>query len=188
MSLTTIIFLALALAMDAFAVSISSGITIGKMRLHHSLRIAGFFGFFQAVMPLLGWSVGRNAADLIRAYDHWVAFGLLAIIGGKMIYESFKLEEESSAKADPLNLYVLFTLAVATSIDAAAVGVSLSLLDVKIIFPSIIIGIITFFVSMAGTWLGQSFGDFFGEKIEVAGGVVLIGIGAKILIQHLFFM
>jgi len=188
MSLTTIIFLSLALAMDAFAVSITSGITIGKMRLRHALRIAGFFGFFQAAMPIFGWSAGRLAAGLIRAYDHWIAFGLLACIGGKMIYESFKLEEESEKKADPLNLYILFTLAIATSVDAAAVGVSLSLLDVKIIRPAVIIGIITFLVSMAGTWLGQTFGDLFGEKIEVAGGIVLIGIGCKILVQHLFFM
>ena len=104
-----------------------------------------------------------------------------------MIYESFRLEAENAEKADPLNLYVLLTLAVATSIDAAAVGVSLSLLAVKIVMPSVIIGIVTFFVSMAGTWLGHSFGDFFGERIEVAGGVVLIGIGCKILVQHLFF-
>ena len=187
MSLTTIILLALALAMDAFAVSITSGITIGKMHLRHALRIAGFFGFFQAVMPLLGWSVGRGAADFIQAYDHWVAFGLLGGIGGKMIYESFKLDADCKEKADPLNLYVLFTLAVATSIDAGAVGVSLSLLDVRIILPSIIIGIVTFFVSMAGTWLGQSFGDLFGERIEIAGGIVLIAIGCKILLQHLFF-
>ena len=188
MSLTTIILLALALAMDAFAVSVTSGMTIGKMHLRHSLRIAGFFGFFQAAMPLLGWSLGRYAADMIRAYDHWVAFALLAATGGKMIYESFKLEEESKEKADPLNLYILFTLAVATSIDAAAVGLSLSLLNVQIIRPAVIIGVITFFISMAGTWLGQSFGDLFGEKIEVAGGIVLIGIGVKILVQHLFFM
>jgi len=188
MSLTTIIFLALALAMDAFAVSITSGITIVKMHLRHALRIAAFFGFFQAAMPIIGWSLGRFAADKIQAYDHWIAFGLLSIIGGKMIYESFVLDSENEKPRDPLNVFILFTLAIATSIDAAAVGISMSLLKVQIIFPSVIIGVITFFVSLAGTWLGSQFGDLFGEKIEIAGGIVLIGIGCKILIEHLFFM
>lgn len=188
MSLSTIILLALALAMDAFAVSITSGITIGKMHLRHALRIAAFFGFFQAVMPIVGWSVGLFAADQIEAFDHWVAFALLTTIGGKMIYESFILEAENKKKADPLNLYILFTLAIATSIDAAAVGISMSLLKVQIIQPALIIGVITFVVSFVGTIIGQKFGDLFGEKIEIIGGVVLIGIGCKILIEHLFFL
>lgn len=187
MSLPTIILIALALAMDAFAVSITSGVTICKMKLHHSLRIAAFFGFFQALMPVFGWSIGRFAANFVKTFDHWVAFGLLAIIGGKMIYESFVLDAERKDKTDPLNLYILFTLAIATSIDAAAVGISLSFLDVSIIAPAIIIGMITFATSFMGTWIGQKCGDVFGDKIEIAGGIVLIGIGCKIVIGHLFF-
>ncbi len=187
MSLLTIILLAFALAMDAFAVSISSGVTIGKMHLRHALRIAGFFGFFQAAMPIAGWSVGHFAAGPIRAFDHWVAFGLLVFVGGKMIWEAFFIEAQNKKECNPLNIYILFTLAIATSIDAAAVGVSLSLIDVNIIQPALIIGLITFFVSLAGTWIGQKCGDFFGEKVEIAGGIVLIGIGCKILVEHLFF-
>ncbi|MBN1575643.1 MAG: manganese efflux pump [Chitinispirillaceae bacterium] len=187
MSLPTVILLALALAMDAFAVSICSGATIEKMRLRHALRIAGFFGFFQAVMPVAGWSAGRYAAELIKACDHWIAFGLLTIVGGKMIYEALVFKAENEKRADPLNLYILFTLAIATSIDAAAVGISLSLLAVGIVQPAIIIGCVTFLVSLAGTWIGCRCGVLFGEKIEIAGGIVLIGIGCKILVEHLFF-
>lgn len=188
MSLITVIFLALALAMDAFAVSIASGVTIVKMHLRHALRIAAFFGIFQAVMPIAGWSVGRFAAEMIRAFDHWVAFGLLSFIGGKMIYESSFLEPENETRSDPLNFYILLTLAIATSVDAAAVGVSLSILEIRIVQPAVIIGIVTFLVSLAGTWIGRRFGDLFENKIEIVGGVVLIGIGCKILVEHLFFM
>jgi len=186
MSLATIILLALALAMDAFAVSISSGITICKMKLRHALRIAAFFGFFQAAMPIAGWCAGRMAASLIKCVDHWIAFVLLSFIGVKMIYESVAHKDEKDSKFDPLNIYILFSLAIATSIDAAAVGISMSLLSVHIIEPALIIGAVTFFVSLAGTWIGCRCGDLFGEKIEIAGGVVLIGIGTKILIEHLF--
>jgi len=122
MSLATIILLALALAMDAFAVSISSGITICKMKLRHALRIAAFFGFFQAAMPIAGWCAGRMAASLIKCVDHWIAFVLLSFIGVKMIYESVAHKDEKDSKFDPLNIYILFSLAIATSIDAAAVG------------------------------------------------------------------
>ena len=188
MSLITVILLGLALAMDAFAVSLSTGATMCKMHLRHALRMAGFFGAFQAIMPIAGWSAGRLAADLIQAYDHWVAFFLLSIIGGKMIYEAVWGEkDEDEEKKDPHNVYLLLTLAVATSIDAAAVGISLSFLHVAIVLPSIIIGVITFFVSLLGTSIGCKAGSLFGSKIEILGGLVLIGIGAKILIQHLFF-
>ncbi len=186
MSIPTILLIALALAMDAFAVSVTSGCTIRKLRLHHSFRIAAFFGVFQAIMPVAGWCAGRLAAGYIRAFDHWIAFGLLSFIGGKMIHESFVLKKEEQDRVNPLEVSVLFALAVATSIDAAAVGVSLSLLDVNIMEPAVIIGMVTFVISFAGTWIGRKCGDFFGDKMEVAGGVVLIGIGCKILIEHIF--
>jgi manganese efflux pump family protein len=188
MSLITIVLLALALAMDAFAVSLSTGVTMCRMHLRKALRMAAFFGVFQAIMPIAGWSVGSFAADLIKSFDHWIAFGLLSIIGGKMIYEALRSKDTAGEeKKDPHNIYLLLTLSFATSIDAAAVGISLSFLNVAIIQPSIIIGIITFFVSLLGTQIGCKVGDLFGSKIEVLGGLVLIGIGVKILIQHLYF-
>jgi putative Mn2+ efflux pump MntP len=187
MSLITVVLIALALAMDAFAVSLSTGVTMKKMHLRHAFRMAGFFGIFQAFMPIAGWSVGRFAADFIKAYDHWVAFVLLAAVGGKMIYEAIWGDKEAEEeKTDPHNIYILLTLAFATSIDAAAVGISLSFLNIAIIQPSVIIGIITFFVSLLGVWLGCRVGDIFGRKIEILGGIVLVGIGIKIVIEHVF--
>jgi putative Mn2+ efflux pump MntP len=156
------------------------------MHLRHALRIAAFFGGFQALMPIAGWSLGRFAADYIMAYDHWIAFALLAIIGGKMSWDALRGGIKDEERTDPLNLYILLTLAFATSIDAAAVGVSLSFLKVNIIQPSVIIGVITFFISLLGTYIGCRFGDKFGSKIEIIGGLVLIGIGIKIVIDHQF--
>jgi putative Mn2+ efflux pump MntP len=185
-SFITVVLIALALAMDAFAVSLSTGVTMVKMHLRHALRMAAFFGAFQAFMPIAGWSIGRFAAELIKTYDHWVAFVLLAIVGGKMIYEAIWGEEEEEKARDPLNIYILLTLAFATSIDAAAVGISLSFLNVAIIQPSLIIGVITFFVSLLGVFIGTRFGNLFGSRIEIVGGLVLIGIGVKIVIEHQF--
>lgn len=188
MSLITVVLIALALAMDAFAVSLSTGVTMKKMHLRHALRMAAFFGVFQALMPIMGWNLGRFAADIIRSYDHWIAFALLSLVGGKMIYEALKGDSgNEKEKKDPHNVYILLTLSIATSIDAAAVGITLSFLNVDIIQPAIIIGIITFFISLLGTFIGARIGNFFGSKIEVAGGLVLIGIGVKIVIEHVFF-
>ena len=181
-----IIFIGVGLAMDAFAVSITSGIVIKNMRLRHAMRIALFFGGFQALMPILGWLGGTTFSGYIKQYDHWVAFVVLVFIGGRMIYESFKLQEVEKS-FDPRNLSVLFVLAVATSIDALAVGVTFSFLDVRIWHAAGVIGVITFVISYAGTRIGQRFGHFLENKIEVLGGVILIGIGTKILIEHLFF-
>ena len=188
MSITTVLFLALGLAMDAFAVSIASGLAIQRLRLHHALRLAVFFGLFQALMPLLGWLAGLGLRSLIEAWDHWIAFGLLTAIGGKMIGEATWMKsDEEAAVADgyPHSVSVLLLLAVATSIDALAVGLSLSLLAVAIVLPALVIGVVTFGMSFAGVFIGDRFGHFFESKIEVVGGVILIGIGAKILIEHL---
>ncbi len=138
-------------------------------------------------MPLLGWSIGRLAADYVQAYDHWVAFVLLAIIGGKMIYEAKWCEEHQEGKSDPLNVKVLLLLAIATSIDALAVGVTFSCLHTDIMAPVIVIGLVTFFISLAGVYIGDYFRNVFGSNLEIFGGVILIGIGLKILIQGLFF-
>lgn len=185
MSKITIILLALGLAMDAFAVSVSSGIAIKQMRVRHAMLVASFFGIFQALMPVVGWALGRSARSLVSQWDHWVVFALLAFVGVKMIYEAYKFKENESS-FDPLDIYVLFTLAIATSIDAFAVGISLSLLHTSILFPVLIIGAVTFVMSFAGAYLGQLFGHLSEKKLLAAGGLALIAIGIKVLIEHLY--
>jgi len=184
MDIIIIIIIAFGLAMDAFAVSITSGLTIKHLRINNALKIAMFFGSFQAIMPLIGWSAGLGFRDFISGVDHWVTFGLLSIVGCKMIYESSKMGSNEK-KIDPLNVYVLFVLSIATSIDALAVGLSLSFLNVPIAFPAIIIGVVAFLLSLVGVYIGNRIGHFFERKIEIIGGVILIGIGIKILIEHL---
>ncbi|NLP00870.1 MAG: manganese efflux pump [Fibrobacter sp.] len=187
MSIITTTLIAIALSMDAFAVSISSGIGMAKMRLRYALRMALFFGAFQAIMPLAGWSIGYYAADYIQRLDHWIAFILLTVIGAKMIYEACGRCDDSGKKTDPFCYTLLPVLALATSIDAAAVGISISLLRVAIFKPAIIIGIITFFISLAGVYFGKKVGDICGKRFEALGGIMLIGIAIKILLEHLVF-
>ena len=180
----TIIFVAFGLAMDCFAISITSGITIRHLRINYALKIAIFFGSFQAVMPAIGWLAGLSLRDFISDVDHWIAFGLLGFIGCKMIYEAIKIEA-GEKEIYPLNSYVLLMLSVATSIDALAVGVSFAFLKISIVSPIIVIGIVTFLVSFLGVFIGNRFGHFFEKKIEIVGGIILIGIGIKILVEHL---
>lgn len=182
--LISIILIAVGLSMDAFAVSITSGCTIRCLKIRHAFRIALFFGFFQALMPVLGWLAGIGLKQYVESFDHWIAFALLAFIGGKMIYEALWIREVEK-KCDPLNLYVLLGLAVATSIDALAVGITFAFLKVAIITPAFLIGIITFSISLGGVFLGNRIGDRLGSKVEVLGGLILIGIGVRILLQHL---
>jgi putative Mn2+ efflux pump MntP len=182
MTLIAIIFIALGLAMDAFAVSISSGAVIKKMHIKHAFLIACFFGFFQAIMPLLGWVLANFAGRFLENFGHWIAFVLLVFIGAKMIYESFKMSEERDS--NPLNIYVLFVMAIATSIDAFAVGITLSALKVQVLLPILIIGLITFVFSFLGAYIGKLFGHIFESKVEVFGGVILILIGIKVLVTH----
>lgn len=182
--LLSIILIAVGLAMDAFAVSITSGCTIQCLKIRHAFRIAFLFGMFQALMPVLGWLAGIGLKQYVEAFDHWIAFALLVFIGGKMIYEAVWMEEVER-KCDSLNLYVLLGLAVATSIDALAVGITFAFLKIAIITPALIIGIITFGISLGGVFIGNRLGDRLGYKMEIFGGLILIGIGIKILIQHL---
>ncbi|MFH1761277.1 MAG: manganese efflux pump MntP family protein [bacterium] len=183
MGIIPIILIAFGLAMDAFAVSITSGLTIKRKKINQALRIATFFGLFQAIMPVIGWLAGLSLRELISGFDHWIAFGLLIIIGGKMIFESTRTKGRNR-ESKPLTTPMLFMLAIATSIDALAVGLSLSLLEIWIIMPALIIGAITFMLSFTGVFIGNRLGHFFGRKIEAAGGLILIGIGIKILIEH----
>ena len=172
--------------MDTFAISIASGFTIKRLRVGHALRIALFFGAFQAIMPLIGWLVGLSLRDLISEFDHWIAFILLAVIGLKMIYESFKLQSDKK-QFDPLQIDVLLMLSLATSIDALAVGVTFAFLKIAIISPVLIIGLITFGTSFVGVFIGERFGHIFESKLELIAGLILIAIGLKILLEHLLF-
>ena len=184
MDLLTIIAIAVGLSMDAFAVSVASGIAIKRLKVHHAVRIALFFGGFQALMPVVGWLAGRSVADFIAPWDHWAAFGVLSLIGGRMIYRSFRMDA-AGKPTNPLNLYVLLLLSLATSIDALAVGFSFAFLNVAIVRPVVIIGAVTFVLSLAGVAVGDRLGHFFERKIEAVGGLVLIAIGIKILLEHL---
>ena len=182
--MTTIIVVAFGLAMDAFAVSITSGLAMKSLRIDRALRIAVFFGTFQAVMPLIGWLAGLGLQGFIEGIDHWIAFVLLSAIGCKMIYESIQMPSRDKA-LDPMGLHTLLILSVATSIDALAVGVSFAFLRLFIITPVLVIGTVTFLLSFSGVYIGNRFGHFFEKKIEIAGGLILIGIGVRILIEHL---
>jgi putative Mn2+ efflux pump MntP len=184
MNLITIIVIAVGLAMDAFAVSIASGTASKQVRVTQVLRMACFFGGFQLVMPLIGSFMGLALKRYIAGYDHWVAFGLLAAVGSKMIYESFKIKPTGD-NPNLSNIFVLLILSIATSIDALAVGITLSLITSSIVMAAIIIGLITFALSYFGVFVGQKLGHFFENKIEAIGGLVLIGIGLKIVLQHL---
>ena len=187
MSLITIIVIAVGLAMDAFAVSVATGATYKKQGRSHAFRMAFAFGGFQAIMPVVGWLAGLTLREFIKDYDHWVAFGLLAFIGSKMIYESFKIKR-AQQQADTLSVAMLLVLALATSIDALAVGITFSfLLAGSLAIAVIIIGLITFAFSYAGFYIGKSFGHFFETGIEALGGLILLAIGTKILLEHLLF-
>ena len=183
MSTISIFIIAIGLALDAFAVSVSSGVVLKKMRIHHALLIASFFGGFQGIMPFIGWSTGNWVRTYISAYDHWIAFLLLLAVGTKMIWESRK-DEASRISIDPTNIYILFALAIATSIDALAVGLSLSFLQISIAVPVLIVGLVTFSMCFLGTYLGAAVGGILGRKIEALGGIILIAIGVKIVLEH----
>jgi len=181
----SILLIAVSLAMDAFAISISTGMCFPRFGLRQSLKLGCWFGAFQGMMPLLGWFLGTRVAEYIEAFDHWLAFGLLAFIGGRMIWESLHGDEEESCPTD-LSARRLCILAIATSIDALAVGVSMAFMaDVNILFSAAVICVVTFLLSVVGGMLGRYLGSLFQKWAEVAGGVVLIGIGIKILMEHL---
>jgi manganese efflux pump family protein len=182
MDLASLLLIAVGLSMDALAVSLTIGLTLSCFQIRPALRTALFFGGFQALMPLIGWASGMTFSGWIKPFDHWVAFGLLVFIGGKMIRESRKPEGDKIV-CNPNNYATLLTLAVATSIDALAVGLSLSFLEVRILTPVLVIGAVTFGLSFLGVWVGNRLR--LGKSIEVLGGLVLIGVGLKILLQHL---
>ena len=182
----TLLGTAFALAMDAFAVSIASGVSLKRISLRQTFRLSFHFGFFQALMPVIGWSGGLTVRSLIEQYDHWIAFVLLALVGGHMIRESFHGEEEEQEKNDPTRGITLVILSVATSIDALAVGLSLSILNISIWFPALVIGIVAAIATGAGLHIGKQVGT--ASKVshyaELVGGIVLLLIGVRILYEH----
>jgi putative Mn2+ efflux pump MntP len=186
MNMLNILAIALALAMDAFAVAIATGVRLKRVSLRQFFRLAWHFGLFQALMPVIGWTAGLTVRDAIERYDHWIAFALLAYVGGNMIREAFKLEKDARRQNDPTRGLTLVMLSVATSIDALAVGLTIAMLKVPIWTPALIIGLVAGAFTVAGLHLGKSVGS--AERLspiaEVLGGVVLLGIGVKILIEH----
>lgn len=186
MEFVTTLLIAVGLAMDAFAVSISGGATVRKDRARWALIIGALFGGFQAGMPVLGWLGGVSLASLVGAYAPWIAFFLLALIGGKMIVEAVR-EDGENVQFAAGSVATLLLLAVATSIDALAVGVTFAVLDTPILWPAVTIGVVTFILSAVGVLIGSSLDRVFGRKVEVLGGVILVGIGFRILLDHLFF-
>ena len=183
MGIVELILLSIGLAMDAFAVSVCKGMAMKKMDWKKAVRIALYFGIFQAVMPVIGYGLGKGVEGLVSNIDHWIAFGLLSIIGIKMIKDSFAKESESCE--EELTTKTMLGLAIATSIDALAVGITFSFLQVNLLVSIACIGIITGILSMVGTKAGNCFGDKLGNKAEIIGGIILILLGVKILLEHL---
>ena len=180
MSILELFILAVGLSMDAFAVSVCKGLSLGKIKPKHMCIAGAWFGGFQALMPLIGYFLGSFFAEMIEKYDHWVAFVLLAIIGGNMIKESFDKDEKVDSSMDVKSMLLL---AIATSIDALAVGVTFAFLQVQIVPAVSFIGVITFIFSAVGVKIGSLFGTKYKSKAELFGGIVLVLIGIKILLE-----
>jgi manganese efflux pump family protein len=183
MGFVTIFILAVGLGVDAFSVAIGIGAKSERKSWGPTMRLSAAFGLFQFVMPLIGWLAGLTVVTIIASFDHWIAFALLALVGGKMIWEGFEKENDKE-KADHTRGWTLLILSIATSIDALAVGFSFSILKVPVIYPAIVIGVVCFFMTVTGMLFGKVLAGIFGKKVEIFGGIVLIAIGIKILIDH----
>jgi len=186
LNIITIVFIAISLAIDAFAVSIAIGSVIRILKFKHATRVALFFGLFQGVMPVIGWSAGMTFVRYLGTAGPIIAFIILLLLGMKMIYESRQLDS-STLPADPLNFMSLILFGIATSIDALGVGFSFSCIQVTVIMPAIIISVVTFMMSFGGVYIGDRLGHLFENKIELAAGIILIGVGFKILLENLVF-
>jgi putative Mn2+ efflux pump MntP len=181
----SVLFIAIGLSADCFAVAIGASVTARSPSRLQVLRVATTFGLFQALMPVLGWLAGQTIVKYIAGYDHFVAFALLAFVGGKMIWESFHAKDERDKQTDVTKGFTLLTLAVVTSIDALAVGLSLAFMKVHIAIAGITIGLVAFVATVIGFLLGRKAGELIGRWAETVGGVVLIGIGLRIVISHI---
>ncbi len=189
MMLGSVLLLAFGLSMDAMAVAAARGLAVRRIQLRHVLLVAAFFGGFQALMPLVGWLIGSRVGSVIAAWDHWVVFVLLGGIGGKMLWEAWHGEEEAKPldEVAAFGLRVMLLLAIATSIDALAAGFTLPLLGAPLGVSVAAIGLTTAILSALGLFAGQRFGAALGKRLDIVGGVVLIGIGAKTLIEHTIY-
>ncbi len=184
MGLFSLLGIAFGLAMDAFSVALASGVAVEKISPRHAFRLSFHFGLFQFGMPILGWFAGYLVAERIRSFDHWLAFALLAVVGGKMVWEALKPEEDR-VRGDPTRGLTLILLSVATSIDALAIGFSLVLIGVPVLYPAVVIGTVAASMTLLGLVIGNRAGHLLGRRMEVLGGLVLIAIGLKILLDHL---
>jgi len=184
MEILTILLIALSLSFDTFAVSISSGLILKQIDFYKASRIAIVLAIFQGLMPVIGWLIGIGIKDYAERFDHWIAFIILGLLGVKMIYESFKSNPEDR-QFNPLDLKVMIGMAIATSIDALIVGFSFALLDFQILLSVGIIGFVTYIVAMLGMLFGKNIGSRLGQRMEFIGGLMLVLIGVKILIEHL---
>jgi putative Mn2+ efflux pump MntP len=185
MSLFALFAVALALAMDAFAVAVVTGLTLHPVTRRQVFRLAFHFGLFQALMPVVGWATGRVLYHFIESFDHWVAFALLGFVGGRMIWGALRASGEEQARRDPTRGWDLLVLSVATSIDALAVGLSLAVIGAEIVIPAVVIGLVAAALTALGMTVGGWVGLAWGKRFEVLGGLILIGIGARIVYQHL---
>lgn len=186
--LVEFLLLGVGLAMDAFAVSICKGLAMRKVNKKQAVIIALFFGGFQAIMPVIGWLLCKGFQTYIEAFDHWIAFALLAFIGVKMIIETLREKEDDVVIEEmdpPLDMKEMLMLAIATSVDALAVGISLAALDRPIVESATIIGVVTFIISIVGVYIGNFFGNRYKKRAELAGGIILVLIGVKILCEHM---
>ncbi|MBR5018617.1 MAG: manganese efflux pump [Bacteroidales bacterium] len=187
MSFWEILLLAIGVSMDAFAVSIGKGLTARRASWREALTVGFWFGGFQALMPVIGYYLGISFADLVTKVDHWIAFGLLLLIGGNMIREAFQKDEEQQAADSSFGFRTMLVLAIATSIDALALGISFAFLQTPLWSSITLIGLTTFLFSVVGLLIGKKVGGRFHKGAEIFGGLILIGIGLKILIEHLWF-
>jgi putative Mn2+ efflux pump MntP len=187
MDLLTLLGIAIALAMDAFAVALSAGLILPRLTGRHLFRFGFHFGLFQGLMPLVGWAAGLGLRSTIEAYDHWLAFALLAVVGGRMCRGALNQDEENRAFKDPTRGWSLVMLSIATSIDALAVGLTLAMLGSPIFIPALTIGLVCAVLTLAGMFLGRRIGRNWGPRVEFGGGVLLLAIGVKILLEHTLF-
>ena len=185
MGIVELALIGVGLSMDAFAVSVCKGLGMKRLNMRQAFVIALFFGGFQALMPVIGWALGSLAAVYIRSFDHWVAFALLSVVGGKAVWEALRGGEDGESRGgDPTRGMSLVVLSLATSMDAMAVGLSFAMLGINVFYPALVIGVIAGCLTLFGMVFGGWLGARFGRVMEVLGGLVLIGIGLKILVDH----
>jgi putative Mn2+ efflux pump MntP len=184
MNFLEVLLLAIGLAMDSFSVSLGASTSGHEMGRRSALRLAFHLGFFQFLMPVIGWYLGSSVAGVISSIDHWIAFGLLLFVGGRMIWGGTR-ENVAAFTSNPSRGATMVMLSVATSIDALAIGLSLAMLGISIWYPSVVIGVVTALISLAGIPLGARLGELFGKRVSIVGGMILVFIGVRILISHL---